>query len=70
MTQQEKLDALEHAVINQLETDFNEQEYDAMSEMLQTLMTEGGEKAQEILYNYLSDSAQEKYKEGLTSKRY
>ena len=69
MEQQEKLDALEHAVINQLETDFNEQEYDAMSELLQTLMGQG-EEVKNILFNYLSDSAQENYREGLTSKRY
>ena len=54
MIEQERMDTLEHAVINQLETDFNEQEYDAMSELLQTLMGQG-EEVKNILFNYLSE---------------
>lgn len=61
-------DALEHAVINQLEADFNDQDYDAMSEVLQMLMKD--ENNVEILINYLSDTAQENLAEGKTFFRY
>lgn len=61
-------DALEHAVINQLEADFEDQDYDSMSEMLQMLMKDDNNV--EILINYLSDTAQENLTEGKTFKRY
>ena len=60
--------ALEHAVINQLESDFEDQDYDAMSEMLQMLMKD--ERNLEILVEYLSDTAQENLVEGKTFFRY
>lgn len=63
-----KNDDLEHAVINQLEADFGDQDFDAMSELLQILMK--SENNREILFNYLGDTAQENVKEGLTNKRY
>lgn len=61
-------DALEHIVINQLESDFEDQDYVSMSEMLQLLMKD--DKNVEILTNYLSDSAQENLAGGKTFKRY
>ena len=61
-------DALEHAVINQLESDFEDQDYDSMSEMLQLLMKDDNNV--EILINYLSDTAQENLAECRTFKRY
>ena len=57
-----------HAVINQLETDFDDQDFDAMDEFITKLMENPDN--QTILYNYLSDSAQENWLEGKTSVRF
>jgi len=57
-----------HAVINQLETDFDDQDYDAMDELITMLMKNSDNH--EILYNYLSDSAAENWLEGKTSTRF
>ena len=38
---------LEHSVVNQLETDFNDQDFDAMSEMLSLLIK--NEESKKIL---------------------
>lgn len=62
------LELLEHAVLNQLEIDLDEQDYDAVSEMLELLLQD--KRNQEILFNYLSDSAQKNLKESKTVKRY
>jgi hypothetical protein len=59
---------LEHEVLNQIEADINDNDYESVSEMLQKLMESPISK--EILYQYLSDSAQKNVKEGLTKKRY
>jgi len=59
---------LEHAVINQLEADFNDQYYDTMSEMLQLLIQNDG--ARNILVGYLGDTALENLNEGKTFMRY
>lgn len=61
-------DLLEHEVLNQIEADLNDNDYESISEMLQKLMESPISK--EILYQYLSDSAQKNLKEGLTKKRY
>ena len=61
-------DLLEHEVINQLEADFDSQDYDAMSELLQLLMKD--DKSKGILIEYLGDSAKENWVEGKTKTRY
>ena len=66
--QNDKDNLLEHAVINQLETDFDDQDYDAMSEMLQHLMFL--EPARKVLVEYLSDTAKENWLDGNTVIRY
>lgn len=62
------LELLEHAILNQLEIDLDEHDYDAVSEMLELLLQD--KRNQDILFNYLSDSAQKNLKEGKTVKRY
>ena len=59
---------LEHAFINQLETDFDEQEYDAMSEMIQLLLKNKDSK--KIIIEYLSDTTKECWLEGRTNCRF
>ena len=59
---------LEHSVINQLETDLNDQDFDAMSEMLSLLIK--NEESKKILIEYLSDTAKENWLEGKTNVRY
>lgn len=61
-------DLLEHEIINQIEADLESNDFEALSEMIQSILElEGGEK---VLKAYLSDSATENLKEGLTEKRY
>jgi len=57
-----------HAVINQLETDFDDQDYDAMDEFLTMLMK--NEDNHTILVEYLSDSGKENWLEGKTNVRF
>ena len=57
-----------HAVLNQLETDFNDQDYDSIDEMLTHLIFL--EPARKVLIEYLSDSAKENWIEGKTITRY
>jgi hypothetical protein len=57
-----------HAVINQLETDFDDQEYDAMDELITMLMKNPDNH--EILFAYLSDTAQSNWLEGKTNCRF
>ena len=59
---------LEHAVVNQLESDFHDNDFDSMSEMIALLLE--SEDNRSILFNYLSDSAQQNLKDGKTFKRY
>lgn len=57
-----------HAVINQMEADFEDQDFDAMDEFITKLME--NEDNHIILHNYLSDSAQENWLEGSTNIRF
>ncbi len=57
-----------HAVINQLESDFDDNEFDSMDEFLTQLMKV--EANHEILYQYLGDAAQENWLEGKTNVRF
>lgn len=59
---------LEHAFMNQLESDFEDQDFDAMSEMIQLLLK--NEDNRNIIIEYLSDSAKENWLEGKTSTRF
>lgn len=59
---------LEHAFMNQLEIDFNNKDYDAMSRMIQFLIKN---KANEnIIIEYLSDTEKENWLEGRTNCRF
>lgn len=59
---------LEHAFMNQLEIDFNDKDYDAMSRMIQLLIKN---KANEnIIIEYLSDTEKENWLEGRTNCRF
>ena len=59
---------LEHSFINQLETDFNDQDYNAMSEMIQLLIK--NEDNKKIIVEYLSDTEKENWLEGRTNCRF
>lgn len=67
-TEMTKNDLLEHAVLNQIEADLNSNDYDALSEMLQLLISK--EESRNILIGYLSDTAKENWIEGRTHRRY
>lgn len=58
----DELNLLEHAFINQLEADFDEQDYDAISEMIQLLIK--NEENRKIIIEYLSDTTKENWLEG------
>lgn len=59
---------LEHSVLNQIESDISDMDFDAYSELIMKLLKNKDNK--KILFNYLSQSAQENLKEGTTTKRY
>lgn len=59
---------LEHSVLNQIQADLQDNDFDAYSELMMKLLK--NEDNREILFNYLSQSAQENLKEGITTKRY
>jgi len=59
---------LEHAVLNQLEADFNDLDFDSMSEMLELLIK--NEDSKKILIEYLGNSALENLIEQRTIIRY
>lgn len=59
---------LMHAVINQLEADFSDIEFDAMSEMLELLIK--NKESKKILIEYLGDTAKENWLEGKTNVRF
>lgn len=63
------LNLLVHAVINQLEADFEIKDFDAMSEMIECLLKHDRPN-HDVLYQYLGDTAQHNLKEGLTAKRW
>jgi len=64
----EEQNLLVHSFMNQLETDFNDQDYDAMSEMIQLLIKYATNK--KIIIEYLSDTAKENLIEGRTNCRF
>lgn len=63
------LGLLAHEVINQLEADFDSQDFEAMDEMIRTL-TKNEKPNHEIMYAYLTETGQQNLKEGLTAKRW
>ena len=65
---QESKNLLLHAVINQLEADFDDNEFESMDELLTKLIE--NEDNHEILIAYLSDSAKENWLEGRTKVRF
>jgi hypothetical protein len=67
-TEMTENDLLEHAVLNQIEADLEGDEYDVISEMLQSLISK--EESRNILIEYLSDSGKENWLEGRTNVRY
>jgi hypothetical protein len=64
----EKVNLLEHAVINQLEANFNDQDFDSMLVTIGLLLK--NEEAKKILIEYLGDKAKENWLEGRTNVRY
>ena len=62
------LELLEQAVLNQIESDLNDYDFEAYSEMMELLLKD--EKNIEVLYQYLSDTAQKNLKEENTAIRY
>ncbi len=67
MENQEK-NLFEHAFINQLETDFTEGKFYAMSKMIQLLIE--NEENRKIIIEYLSDTEKENWLEGSTNCRF
>lgn len=57
-----------HAVLNQVEQDLEDQDYEALDEMLQMLIKD--KKSRDILYHYLSDEAQDDLAEFSVVERY
>ncbi len=57
-----------HAVINQLETDFDDNDFESMDEFLTQLIKV--ETNHEIFLEYLSDSGKENWLEGKTNVRF
>lgn len=60
------LEFLKHEVINQLETDFEEQNFEALDKLLTDLT----ETQHELLFEFLSETGQKNLIEGLTHLRY
>lgn len=67
-TEMTENDLLELAVLNEIEKDLDENDYDAISEMLQLLISK--EESRNILIEYLSDQAKEDWIERRTYRRY
>lgn len=65
---EESKNLLLHAIINQLESDFDDNEFDSMDELITKLIE--NESNHEILIGYLSDSAKEDWLEGRTAVRF
>ncbi len=59
---------LKHAVINQIETDLQHNEFEALDELLEKLMMT--DTSNGLLIAYLSGSSIKNADEGLTYKRY
>ena len=62
-----KEERLVSAVLNQLEADFDDQEFDSVEELIKELVK--SKPVRRILFDYLSESAQQNLREGLTVKR-
>jgi predicted CopG family antitoxin len=62
------LELLEQAVLNQIEADLNDGDFESFSEMMEQLLKD--EKNRLILFNYLSDTAQKNLEEEKTVSRY
>ena len=61
------LELLKHEVINQLEADFEENYFESMDGLFQTMIDRG---YYDLLYDFIGETAQENLKEGLTAKRW
>jgi len=61
-------DLLVHAVLNQIEGDFDDGDYESIDELLNQLIN--NEESKKKLIEYLSDSAKENWLEGKTNIRY
>ena len=59
---------LEHAFINQFQTDIENKEYEPISLFISLLLK--SDKNKELIIGYLSDSGRENWIEGKTSVRY
>lgn len=64
----ESQDNLQHAVINQLEADFGENNFEEIGDFLEELIK--NEDNHKIIMDYLSDSAKENWLEGKTIPRF
>jgi hypothetical protein len=59
---------LEQAIINQIEKDLEEQDYDSLSELIKNLIHL--EPAEKLLIGYLSDEVKEDWLEGKVEIKY
>jgi hypothetical protein len=59
---------LEQAIINQIEKDLEEQDYDSLSELIKNLIHL--EPAEKLLIGYLSDEVKENWLEGKVEIKY
>ena len=62
------LGLLAHEVINQLESDFECEDFEGMDDMIRTLL-KNERPNHEVMYDFLSESARQNLKEELTAKR-
>jgi hypothetical protein len=62
------LDLLEHSFLNQVEADLEQSDFTAFSELMEMLLK--NKENQDLIFNYLSDSAQKNLKQGVTFNRY
>ena len=59
---------LMHEVLNQIEADINDFDFDAFDELMEKLLQSNMNK--ELFFSFLSDSAQKNIRDGLTVCRY
>lgn len=65
---EESNELLEQAVVNQIETDLNENDFESLSELLKLLIHL--EPARKYLIEYLSDDLKERWLEGKIEIKY